>query len=155
MCSCYVTIMTAPFYIVNIGCQQCLEYITFLHHDLWIHFGNQSQKNNNSTHLITLWSVCFWSSVLQSSVTNGSGPTEKKNPQRNLIWCCWFLFILAEADFFCFVLFLYFLASALQRVSQVEVVTFQDPRKKMKPKEIPAPVKVSVSLRDISFGVAF
>lgn len=34
-------------------------------------------------------------------------------------------------------------APAIQQVSQVEVVTFQDPRKKMKTKASPAPVKVS------------
>lgn len=63
--------------------------------------------------------------------------TKQKNQPQNTQFDYTFLFVVCI-----------FLVPAFHPVSEVEVVTFQDPRKKIKSKEIPAPVKVSVSLLD-------
>lgn len=60
-----------------------------------------------------------------------------------LLFKVWIVFSLSTSFIFLFS------APTLQQVRQVEVVTFQDPRKKLKTKETPTAVNVSVRIQDI------
>lgn len=102
--------------------------------------GHKVQRSDRQSCLFTQ----LYMSLSTVGVVNFSCPL-KTNPlhESYSLKCGLFSVIAHQSSFF------FPSGPTLQQVNQVEVVTFQDPRKKIKTKETAAPVNVSVSPQDI------